>query len=206
MLSEQEILNLYFKNVATVSQKSDRRNYYQSHKQKARESETPEQTAQRRHCDKLHKKASRANETPEQTKQHQWMDKTKKLQTRSAKQLKVEIVDDAMKKFKAQCKKQPIYICTTCHRLLWRKGVQKFSIDKYNKIKKEITQLVLHEKYRISSIDGSIYICYTCHGVLKLGRIPAQSKANRMALDEIPDELKDLNNLELHIYVNKFYS
>ena len=58
---------------------------------------------------------------------------------------------------------------------------------------------MLHEKYRISSIDGSIYICHTCHATLKLGRIPAQSKANRMALDEIPDELKDLNNLELHI-------
>ena len=199
MLSEQEILNLYFENVATVSQKSDRRNYYQSHKQKARESETPEQTAQRRHCDKLHKKASRANETPEETKQRQQMDKTKKSQTRSAKKLKVQTVDDAMKNFKAECKKQPIYICTSCHRLLWRKGVQKFSIDKYNKIKKEITQLVLHEKYRISSIDGSIYICHTCHTTLKLGRIPAQSKANRMALDEIPDELKDLNNLELHI-------
>ena len=89
------------------------------------------------------------------------MDKTKKSQTRSAKKLKVETVDDAMKNFKAECKKQPIYICTSCHRLLWRKGVQKFSIDKYNKIKKEITQLVLHEKYRISSIDGSIYICHT---------------------------------------------
>ena len=176
MLSEQEILNLYFENVATVSQKSDRRNYYQSHKQKARESETPEQTAQRRHCDKLHKKASRANETPEETKQCQQMDKTKKSQTRSAKKLKVETVDDAMKNFKAECKKQPIYICTSCHRLLWRKGVQKFSIDKYNKIKKEITQLVLHEKYRISSIDGSIYICHTCHATLKLGRIPAKVK------------------------------
>ena len=46
-----------------------------NHKQKAQESETPEQTAQRRHCDKLHKKASRANETPEETKQHQQMDK-----------------------------------------------------------------------------------------------------------------------------------
>ena len=70
----------------------------------------------------------------------------KKSQTRLAKKLKVETFDDVMKKFKAECKKQPIYICTSCHRLLWRKGVQKFSIDKYNKIKKEITQLVLHEK------------------------------------------------------------
>ena len=118
------------------------------------------------------------------------------------KKLKVETIDDAMKNFKAECKKQPIYICTSCHRLLWRKGIQKFSNDKYNKIKKEITQLVLHEKFRISSIDGSIYICHTCHGTLKLGRIPAQSKANRKALDEIPDELKDLNTLELHIICN----
>ena len=116
-----------------------------------------------------------------------------------AKKLKVKTIDDAMTNFKAECKKQPVYICTSCHRLLWQKGVQKFSIDKYNKIKPEITQLVLDEKYRISSIDGCTYICHTCHGALKLGRIPAQSKANRMTLDEIPDELKDLNTLELHI-------
>ena len=58
---------------------------------------------------------------------------------------------------------------------------------------------MLHENYRISSIDGSIYICLTCHKTLKSGRVPAQSKANRMVLDEIPDELKHLNDLELHI-------
>ena len=40
-----------------------------------------------------------------------------------------------------------------------------------------------------------MYICHTCLGALKLGRIPAQSKANSMTLDEIPDELKDLNTL-----------
>ena len=83
--------------------------------------------------------------------------------------------------------------------IMEERGVQKFSVDKYNKIRKEIIQLVLHEKYRISSIDGSIYICHTCHAALKSGKIPAQSKANRMALDEIPDELTDLNNLGLHI-------
>ena len=44
-----------------------------------------------------------------------------------------------------------------------------------------------------------IYICHTCHTALKSGRIPAQIKANRMALDEILGELTDLNNLELHI-------
>ena len=72
-------------------------------------------------------------------------------------------------------------------------------MEKYDKIKNETKHLVLHEKYRMHSIDGSTYICHTCHAALKLGRIPAQSKANMMTLNEIPDELKDLNTLELHI-------
>ena len=126
------------------------------------------------------------------------MAKMKKLQTRLAKKTKVETIDDAMNNFKSEVKKQPVYICTLCHRLLWRKGVQKFSIEKYNKVRPVIIQLVLDDKYRLSSIDGSTYICHSCHRTLKLGRIPAQSKANRMELEEIPDELKNLNNLELH--------
>ena len=63
MLSEEEIMNLYFELQPTVSQKSDRKNYYQSHKQKVQQSETAGQTSRRRHSDKLHKKASRADET-----------------------------------------------------------------------------------------------------------------------------------------------
>ena len=142
---------------------------------------------------------SSAQETPQKTQQRQQMNKTSMSQNRMAKKLKVETIDDAMNNFKTECKKQPVYICTSCHRLLWQKGVHNFSIEKYNKIRADIIQFVLHEKYRISSIDGSIYICLTCHKTLKSGRVPAQCKANRMALDEILDELKDLNNLELHI-------
>ena len=57
----------------------------------------------------------------------------------------------------------------------------------------------MDEKFRLPSIGGSTYICLNCHNTLKSGRVPAQSTAHRMALHEIPDELKDLNNLELHI-------
>ena len=104
-----------------------------------------------------------------------------------------------MNNFKLECKKQPVYICTSCHRLLWEKSVQKFTIDKYSDINTKIRNLVLDEKYRISSINGSIYICHNCHKTLKSGRVPAQSKANGMDLEEVPDELKDLNNMEVHI-------
>ena len=99
---------------------------------------------------------SRAQETPQKTQQRQQMNKTSMSQNRMAKKLKVETIDDAMNNFKTECKKQPVYICTSCHRLLWRKGVQNFSIEKYNKIRADIIQFVLDEKYRISSIDGSI--------------------------------------------------
>ena len=103
-----------------------------------------------------------------------------------------------MNNFKNQCKKQPVYICTSCHRLLWKKGVEEFKIDKYDNINSEVRNLVLSDKHRISSPDGSIYICHSCHKTLQSGRMPAQSKANYMDLEDIPDELKDLNNLELH--------
>ena len=222
VLSEAQIMNLYYELVPSESQPSNSRNYYKSYRKRVRESETPDQTHKRRKCDRHYKASarqtetyeetacrrehnrqckntSRAQETSQQTKKHQEMAKMNISQTRLAKKTKVETIDDAMNNFKSEVKKQPVYICTSCHRLLWRKGVQKFSVDKYNKVRPEIIQLVLDDKYRLSSIDGSTYICHCCHRTLKLGRIPAQSKANRMELEEIPDQLKDLNNLELHV-------
>ena len=89
-------------------------------------------------------------------------------------------------------------MCTSCHRLLWKKGVQTFNMKNYDNIDPEINNLVLAEKYRMSSIDGYTYICHSCHNSLKSGTVPAKSKANLMDLEQIPDELKDLNNLELH--------
>ena len=103
-----------------------------------------------------------------------------------------------MNKYKLECKKQPVYICTSCHRLLWQKSVQKFTIQNHSNINTEIRNLVLDEKYRIFSVNGSIYICHNCHRTLKSGRVPSQSKANCMDLEEVPDELKDLNNMEVH--------
>ena len=140
----------------------------------------------------------RANENNQQTKQRQNMNRIQMAYNRLLKKLKHETVDDAMNNFKNQCKKQPVYICTSCHRLLWKKGVEEFKIDKYDNINSEVRNLVLSDKHRISSPDGSMYICHSCHKTLQSGRMPAQSKANYMDLEDIPDELKDLNNLKLH--------
>ena len=197
-LSRDDILKLYADLFPETPQCKKRTKYYASYKRKVRESETYDQTIKRREYHKRHKQELRANETQEQTKQRHKTARIHISHKRLSKKLKCETVQDAMNKFKDECKKQPIYICTSCHRLLWEKGVHQFKIDKYDNISVEVRNLVLDDKYRISSADGSTYICLNCDKTLKSGRIPPQSKANYMDLDEIPDELKDLNNLELH--------
>ena len=67
VLSEQEIMNMYFELVPSESEPSTRRNYYKSYKKRVRESETPDQTHKRRQCDREHKTSVRQGEAYNQT-------------------------------------------------------------------------------------------------------------------------------------------
>ena len=198
ILSHDEILKLYADLEPEICKCKKRTKYYASYRRRVRESEPYDQTVKRREYHKRHKQVLRASETGKETKQRQDITRIQMANSRLSKKLKYETVDNALNNFRTQCKKQPVYICTSCHRLMWRKGVQEFKIEKYHKISAELTNLVLHDKYIISSIDGSTYICLICHRTLQSGKMPAQSKANCMDLEKIQDELKDLNNLELH--------
>ena len=48
--------------------------------------------------------------------------------------------------------------------------------------------------YPVKSFDEKLYICETYHKRLCKNKIPCQSVSNKMALDPIPDELKDFKN------------
>ena len=221
ILLHEEILKLHSEHTPEVPRQDRRKKYYTSYKKKVRQSETVQQTTDRKLCDKIQKQRKRANETMEETTERRLSDKkrkqtrranetleqsqhrkkadkTQRYKTRLSKKLKSPTIEDAMNNFKSECKKQPVYICTVCHRLLWKKGVNHFNMKNYNSVDSEVINFVLAEKYRKYSADGLIYICLSCNKKLRSGTIPAQSKANCMDLEEIPDELKDLNNLELH--------
>ena len=92
----------------------------------SRTKETPEQQKQRQEYDKAQKHASRKNETPQKKKQRLEIVRTQISEKRLSKKFKCETID-AVNNFKLECKKQPVYICTSCHRLLWEKSVQKFT-------------------------------------------------------------------------------
>jgi len=46
------------------------------------------------------------------------------------------------------------------------------------------------------SFDNKRYICHTCQKNLKRGKIPAQAVANKLYVEDIPEELASLNKLE----------
>ena len=60
-----------------------------------------------------------------------------------------------------------------------------FKHEKYN--------IVTEELYHpVKSFNEKFYVCGTCHKHLIKNEIPFQAVCNKMALDLIPDELKDL--------------
>ena len=79
-----------------------------------------------------------------------------------------------------------------CRRCLYKRSVRLFEHEKYN--------ILTAEMYRsVRSFDEKIYISDTYHKHLSRNEIPCQAVFNKMSLDSIPDELKDLKKLEKNL-------
>ena len=89
--------------------------------------------------------------------------------------------------FKSKIRNGPYYICSVCNRILYRKTVICL-----NKHKCNIPNLLTDVK----SFDGKQYICKTCHSKASQGKVPSQAACNKLAVDEIPQELSVLEKLE----------
>ena len=100
----------------------------------------------------------------------------------------------------------PEYVCCVCLKLLFEKQVKKCIKAQYQ------NQSCIIEKYvHICSSECKtecelaksprhcLWICFTCHRKLVKGDIPAEASVNNLELDDIPEELESLNNLEQHL-------
>ena len=75
-----------------------------------------------------------------------------------------------------------------CHRCLYKRSVILFEHEKY---------ILTAEFYcSVRSFDIKTYICDTFCKHLSKNQMPCQAVFNKMSLDPIPDELKDLKKLE----------
>lgn len=77
--------------------------------------------------------------------------------------------------------------------MCYRSLVQLLSEEKYINTESQLLDKCLTEKH---SLDGKRYICNGCHAVLMKDKMPGTAVANNLITEEIPDELKDLRELE----------
>ena len=98
-------------------------------------------------------------------------------------------VEYYIKQFNRAIREGPYYICVVCNRLLYRKTVLEFKKDNYNSSSCLFTS--------VSSFNGNMYICKTCHATIKKkNKTPCQAVYNNLAVDDVPPELANLEKLE----------
>src|SRR4029434_6369578 len=138
--------------------------------------------------------------------------KTHSSQTYIAKKNQTYSMDFVIESFRKSVKTGPEFVCSVCHRQLFRKQVSESKHDKYTTsptvlalAKKCITETYLQiceecDDNCTAHIQSSkLWICYTCDRKIFAGRMPAQSVANNLHLEAIPSQLQCLNSLEQHL-------
>ena len=115
-------------------------------------------------------------------------------QTRKISKLNVDI---CISQFCQKIKQGPYYVCTVCHRMLYRKSVLIFNKQKYINCN---IQNIFTDKL---SFDNKEYICKTCHPKIIKGKVLCQALYNDMFVDDIPTELSSLEKLEQILIVQR---
>ena len=107
-------------------------------------------------------------------------------------------ISETTRLFQKKVQSGPDFICTCCHRIMYRQTVKLYDKGKYPKLSEEEYRTIL-QPYIYTSIDGNTWICVTCDRSLCRGKIPKQAKANNLMLDNTPDELAELNDIEIRL-------
>ncbi|XP_071963919.1 uncharacterized protein [Antedon mediterranea] len=111
-----------------------------------------------------------------------------------------------LQNFRESTSHGPEYVCCVCFKMLFKNQVVKCTKAKYE------YRTCINEKYLhicnnecnnpcqfAKSPRCTLWICFTCHKKLLKGKVPAEANSNNLELQEIPPELKCLNNLEQHL-------
>ena len=154
-----------------------------------RDKQTEQEAAERRISNRLCTAAKRNKQTEQEVAERNAKKRCMMASVRTK-----EDIDIIIKEFLAKVKIGPEYVCTYCHRMLYRHAVIGFKPTKYTKATPELLKKLSEHAY-VSS-DGKQWVCKTCDGALCRGNLPVQAKANGMELDSEPTEMSCLNALE----------
>ena len=162
---------------------------------KKRALETQDEALCRRECDTAHAAGKRALESSEDYSQRKQSDRAA-ISKRRSKSVSIEC---AISAFHAEVKFGPDFVCTCCHRMMYRKSVILCNRASYTKASSDVLLMVFSPNLSYISSDGKEWVCRTCDRTLKRGNMPVQAKANGLQLCQVPPDLSSLNALELRL-------
>ena len=177
---------------ATGEETLKRQAQNKQHMASVRACATGEETLKRQAQNKQHMASVRASETSEQALHRRQSNK----QTMSSTRKRNVSVECAVSAFHSEVRLGPDYVCTCCHRMMYRKSVILCNKAKYTKAGADVVQKVFSADLRYISFDGKQWVCRTCDRTLKRGNMPLQAKANGLQLCQV---LSSLNALELRL-------
>ena len=153
------------------------------------------ETTQRRQHDRACKAKTRESETVVETAQRQEQNRACMSKRRAL----IVPMEKCIRNFHSKVKQGPEFVCTCCHRLMYKQTVIPCTTSKYTKASNELLMQVFSAEHNYISSDGKQWICKTCDAALKRGNMPLQAKANGLQLCLIPNQLSGLNMLELRL-------
>ena len=111
---------------------------------------------------------------------------------------KPSVDESCVERFLKAIRSGPVYFCVVCNRCLYKSNVVLFVKEKYNidKTREKITD--------VRSFDNNFYICKTCHSKMKKSQVQCQAVYNKLFVDDIPEEISCLNQLELFLICKRF--
>ena len=157
--------------------------------------QSPQEASRRKEQNKLAMTTKRSLETKEDSNKRKASDKSA-IKARRASSITIE---NAITAFLTKVKIGPEFVCTSCHRMMYKKCVVPFNRTKYKKPSFDVLNNVFCDEFKHVCSDGKQWVCKTCDSALTRGNMPLQAKANGLQLQPIPPELSSLNALELRL-------
>ena len=111
------------------------------------------------------------------------------------------------RRFNRECQYGPSFTCVSCCRDLFSRTVVKLTDDIENKLKEKNINthqyISKEESFRrvYEEEQQKFYLCHSCLGKLKIGKMPAMCAKNLLEPVKIPEDLKDLTDLKKQLIV-----
>ena len=117
------------------------------------------ETNERKANERERKRQRRNAEGEEEASERKKKERERKRRSRIAERYAVE---EAITAFLNKVKTGPEYVCTCCHRLMYRKTVTVSDMSKYTRAMSDALNTVFANQYWYVSIDNKLWICCTC--------------------------------------------